>query len=71
YWTPTRVTTSWDAAYFQNVTAEATSSYSSTSTFLACKPKKPVTSTWKLYLLTDDTPAPSGAVPLYDVEVET
>ncbi|KAG9045279.1 hypothetical protein FS837_006583 [Tulasnella sp. UAMH 9824] len=74
YWTPTRVTTSWDAAYFQNVTAKATSSYSSTSTFLACQPKKPATSSskpWKLYLLTDDTPGPSGAVPLYDVEVET
>ncbi|KIO22871.1 hypothetical protein M407DRAFT_27598 [Tulasnella calospora MUT 4182] len=74
YWTPTEVTTSWDAAYFKNVTAKATSSYNSTSTFLACQSKKPVTSTskpWKLYLLTDDTPAPSGAVPLYDVEVET
>ncbi|KAG8947484.1 hypothetical protein FRC04_010665 [Tulasnella sp. 424] len=73
-WTRAEITTSWDAAYFKNVTAKATSSYSSTSTFLACRPKKGVISTstpWKLYLLTDDTPAPAGSVPLYDVEVET
>ncbi|KAG8932900.1 hypothetical protein FRC01_011775 [Tulasnella sp. 417] len=71
YWSPTRITTSWDAAYFKNVTAKATSEYSSTSTFLACQSKKFATGTWKLYLLTDDTPGPSGSVPLYDVEVET
>ncbi|KAG9019331.1 hypothetical protein FRB90_003737 [Tulasnella sp. 427] len=74
YWTTTEITTSWDAAYFKNITAKATSRYSATSSFLACQPRKPAKSNsgiWTLYLLTDGSTGPTGPAPLYDVAVET
>ncbi|KIO22872.1 hypothetical protein M407DRAFT_27599 [Tulasnella calospora MUT 4182] len=60
-WSSTQSTTTWETGYGVYLTAAATSAYSETSDFLACKPITPSTSIgapsvqWLLFLLTSDT----------------